>query len=123
LTDDRHQKPSATLLSVLLPMFTDGSRLYFCEAGTQVAHVSASGGEVIPVSIPLQYPVVLDISPKGSQLLVASINPQSSDDTNPQSSRDALLWTVPLPGGPPRRLGDIVGRNGTWLPDRSEEHT
>src|SRR5262249_7866704 len=33
------------------------------------------------------------------------------------TSLDGPLWTVPVLGGTPRRLGDLVGHGGAWSPD------
>jgi Tol biopolymer transport system component/predicted Ser/Thr protein kinase len=110
LTNDGRQKPSGVSLdNVPPPMVTDGSRLYFWESGPGLAQVSTSGGETVPVTTTLQDAGPDDISPKGSELLVGS--------SNPQSPYDSLLWIVPLPGGSPRRLADLVGQDGTWSPD------
>jgi Tol biopolymer transport system component len=92
-------------------MVTDGSRLYFWELGTSVSQVSASGGETVPLTIGLQGVVVYDVSPKGSELLIGSLNPQSY--------YESPLWLLPLPGGSPRRLADIFAQDATWSPDGS----
>ena len=34
------------------------------------------------------------------------------------TSLDGPLWSVPVLGGTPRRLGDLVGHAGAWSPDR-----
>jgi Tol biopolymer transport system component len=109
LTNDGRQKAKTfTSNGVPHPIVTDGSRLYFWESGPGMSQVSASGGETVPVALGLQNASADDISPKGSELLVGS-------DT--ESYYQSLLWIVPLPGGSPRRLADITGQGGTWLPD------
>ncbi len=111
ITNDGRQKPSSySPDGVPPPIVTDGSRLYFWEAGTGLMEVSASGGETVPVSAPIQSPVINGISPKGSELLVGATN--ATGYTNP-------LWILPLPGGSARRAGDIIAQDGTWLPDGS----
>jgi len=51
LTNDGRQKPNTvTSNGVLLPIISDGSRLYFWEFGPGMSQVSASGGTSIPVS-------------------------------------------------------------------------
>jgi eukaryotic-like serine/threonine-protein kinase len=91
-------------------LLTDGTRIYFGEyiAGKSViAEVSTSGGEaaVIPTSLPFAWAV--DISPKGSELLI------NSGDASP----DNPLWVLPLPTGSPNRLGDLTASLATWSPD------
>jgi serine/threonine protein kinase len=110
LTNNGRQKTNTfTSNGVPPPIVTDGSRLYFWESGPGMSQVSASGGETVPVSLGLQNASADDISPKGSELLVGS--------TNPGAYYQSSLWIVPLPGGSPRRLADITGQDGTWLPD------
>lgn len=89
---------------------TDGTRLYFNERISEkfvVAEVSATGGETAVVPSNLPFPGILDISPRGNELLV------SSGD----SYRDNSVWIVPLPTGAPRRLGEVSAREASWSPD------
>jgi predicted Ser/Thr protein kinase len=91
-------------------LLTDGTRIYFGEyiSGKPViAEVSTSGGEtaVIPTSLP--FPGPIDISPKGSELLI------NSGDAFP----DNPLWVLPLPTGSPNRLGDLTASFAAWSPD------
>jgi eukaryotic-like serine/threonine-protein kinase len=51
----------------------------------------------------------LSISSDGSELLVEEIQSPTAQ-TGP-------LWSVPILGGSPRRLGDILGSGGAWSPD------
>ena len=110
LTNNGRQKPSSFSPDNIPPtLVTDGSRLYFWEAGPGISQVSTSGGETVPVTMALQNPGIADISPKGSELLVGS--------ANPQNYYQSPLWVVPLPGGSPRRLADFTGQDATWWPD------
>jgi Tol biopolymer transport system component/DNA-binding winged helix-turn-helix (wHTH) protein len=109
ITDDGRQK----LISVELgsPLLTDGSRLYFGELDSGrniVAQASNKGGET--ASLPSISPLLrlADISPDRSELLVAGFV---------GSEGDAPLWAVPVSAGTPHRLGDLIGHDGTWLPD------
>jgi len=91
-------------------LLTDGTRLYFGEyvSGKPViAEVSTSGGEtaIIPTSLP--FPGAIDISPRGSELLI------NSGDAFP----DNPFWVLPLPTGSPNRLGDLTASSGAWSPD------
>jgi eukaryotic-like serine/threonine-protein kinase len=97
-----------------LPKFdlmTDGNRLYFMEnppARYTIAQVSVNGGETAPVSVPFENPILLDLSADQSELLVAQ--PMMAASSSP-------LWSLPLPAGSPRRLGEILARDGGWAPD------
>jgi len=90
---------------------TDGARLYLGvppDAYRNIAEVSISGGDPTPIpgSSPTMY--ALAVSPDGSQLLV--LDAQASAIATP-------LWSLPILGGSPRKLGDTVGRSGAWSPD------
>lgn len=88
---------------------TDGSRLYFRENRTEdqkIAQVSVAGGEVSVLPIPISHPVIADISPDHSQLLISTTD-----------SENDPLWTLPLPTGSPLRLGDIEVNGASWAPD------
>ena len=76
---------------------TDGSRIYFNEdEGEAIAQASLNGGEasIIPSSIKRLW--IWDISPDHSRLLAGT-----------GFGPDAPIWTLPLPAGSPRRLGNI----------------
>jgi Tol biopolymer transport system component len=51
----------------------------------------------------------LDISPDNSELLVINYSGMANGDQQ--------LWTLPLPSGSPRRLGNIVAHDATWTRD------
>ncbi len=93
-------------------LVTDGSRLYINEQGAtmHIVQVSTNGGDISPIVTPFPNVTALDISPDHTQLLVA--NPLGT-------SVQAPFWSLPLPSGVPRRLGDIVGYQygGTWSPN------
>jgi eukaryotic-like serine/threonine-protein kinase len=89
---------------------TDGARLYFNEfrSGSWIiAEVSASGGDTSEIPTTLPFPGVLDISPRGSELLI------NAGDAHP----DNPFWALPLPTGSPRRLGGVLASVGAWSPD------
>lgn len=91
-------------------LVTDGARLYFNElisGNIVIAQVSAAGGETAVIPTSLRSPQLLDISPRGSELLV------TSGDSYP----DNPLWVLPLPEGSPRRLGSATGSEASWSPD------
>jgi serine/threonine protein kinase/Tol biopolymer transport system component len=94
------------------PLLTDGSRVYFAEAsGTSavLAQVSVAGGEVAPIQTPFEQTALCDISDSGSELLVAAGGLKTGEE--------AALWTLPVLGGSPRRLGELVGGQAKWSPD------
>ena len=91
---------------------TDGARLYFGDLtsqGVAISQVSATGGDVAHVSVPSPTMVLLGASPDGSALLVA--------DEVGQTSFRGPLWSVPVLGGPLRKLGDITATCAAWSPD------
>jgi len=92
-------------------VLTDGSRLYFVEGASALAQVSVTGGETVPIPAPLQdagFVNLMDISPDGSELLMATA--QGSVTAGP-------LWTVPVLGRSPRRLGNLEVSVAAWSPD------
>jgi Tol biopolymer transport system component len=73
-----------------------------------LAQVSASGGETMQLPAPFEDLQLLDISTNWSELLVVS---------GVRREGEQPLWALPLLGGSPRRLGDIVASDATWSPD------
>ena len=94
------------------PILTDGTRLYFREiAGGQtitVAQLSTSGGETALLAIPFENVALWDIAPDHSRLLVANYRGLEPEEA---------LWTLPLPAGNARRMGDMVGHDAAWSTD------
>jgi DNA-binding winged helix-turn-helix (wHTH) protein len=105
LTSDGLEKSFAGL-------FTDGSRIYFTVStttGRYIAQVSTSGGETTPVPTPFRVVRAADISPSGSELLVGNFF---------ADQKEAPVFVLPLPGGQPRRLGNLVSDGAlAWSPD------
>jgi serine/threonine protein kinase/Tol biopolymer transport system component len=91
---------------------TDGTRLYFNEmiSGKIVlAQASASGGDTAEIPGPWANVMVLDISPRGNELLLA---------TEGTSALTYAMWILPLPAGSPRRLGNLETTGvAVFLPD------
>ena len=90
---------------------TDGPRLYIQEnidGHFVIAQVSASGGETIPIQTPFTNVSLLDISPDKSELLIGSFTGADVMQT---------MWTLPVLGGSPRRIGDVLASDGTWSPN------
>jgi serine/threonine protein kinase/Tol biopolymer transport system component len=91
---------------------TDGSRLYLYLSGSDyqgMAEMSGLGGErrKIPL-LPSTNMTPLAMSPDGLELLV--MDGQGVPPKGP-------LWTVPVLGGSPRRLGEIEGQDAAWSAD------
>src|ERR1700675_47726 len=93
---------------------TDGSRLYTSELVRDhlaIAQAATTGGETVLIPTPFQNARLLDISPGRSELLVAAFVGLEPD---------APLWVFPLVGGSPRRVGNLLGHDGTWSPNGEE---
>jgi Tol biopolymer transport system component len=60
---------------------------------------------------PFRNTFIQDISPNKAELLVASR--EAEEDEMP-------LWVLPVLGGSPRRLGDVLVHGATWSPDGRE---
>jgi eukaryotic-like serine/threonine-protein kinase len=106
LTSDRQKKFD--------PLVTDGSRLYFVmpgKSGWTITQVSVSGGETAPVASHFDDIQLADISPNGSELLIGQFNNALTN------ADDVPIYILPLPAGLPRRVGDILGRDGSWSPN------
>jgi serine/threonine protein kinase/Tol biopolymer transport system component len=91
-------------------LITDGTRLYFVEFSGDhfiVSQVSIAGGENAAIPTSLANPIVLDVAPDSSQLLLV----ESSF-----SQLDNQFWLQPLPAGSPRRM-EVRGHDAAWLPD------
>jgi serine/threonine protein kinase/Tol biopolymer transport system component len=110
VTNDRRSK--------VPPFLTDGLRLYFNAEGgdlfsLQVNQVSTNGGESVPLPIPLKNPMLLDMSRDRSELLLGSYEEIQASG----AGSSVTLWTAPVLGGSPRRLGDLVAGEAAWSPD------
>ena len=92
-------------------VLTDGPRLFVQESvGGRfvVAQVSASGGETIPIATPFQNVALDNISVDKSELLIGTFTGIQMDQP---------LWALPILGGSPRRLGNLVATDGIWMPN------
>jgi serine/threonine protein kinase len=92
-------------------LVTDGSRIYFNEGAPgswRIAQVSVNGGQTAPVTTRLVNPQITALSPDGSSLLalVGGFN----DPVYP-------LWSIPLPAGEPRPVGEIQAQDAAFFPD------
>jgi serine/threonine protein kinase/Tol biopolymer transport system component len=91
-------------------VLTDGSRLYITEVASnfRIIQASTTGGETSPVPTPFFNAYAVGISADHTQLLVGSFSGTSSE---------VEMWSLPLPSGAPRRLGNITAHDGAWSPD------
>jgi serine/threonine protein kinase/Tol biopolymer transport system component len=92
-------------------VLTDGPRLFIQENINErfvVAQVSASGGETVPIATPFQNVTPLNISADKSELLVGSFTGVELDQK---------IWALPVLGGSPRRVTDLLAWDATWLPN------
>jgi serine/threonine protein kinase/Tol biopolymer transport system component len=100
-----------------LPKFliaTDGSRLYLntgiliTSTNNGISQMSISGGEQVPVPSAFHTVLPLNISHDGAELLVKD---------NQGNKGSGQLWSLPILGGSPRKLGGVAGQDATWSPD------
>jgi serine/threonine protein kinase/Tol biopolymer transport system component len=97
--------------SLWLSLVTDGLRLYFpawVNGQIVLNQVSGAGGETVTLPAPFRSAILMDISPNRAELLVANFTP---------ADRETPLWSLPILGGPPRRLGDVQAHAATWSPN------
>ena len=92
-------------------LLTDGFRIYFTEGGPRnsvLQQVSVEGGEPAAVPVPFDLSNLAGMSPRRPELLIG---------TSPVIAGAGALWTLPVPGGQPRRLGDVLASDAVWSPD------
>lgn len=90
---------------------TDGSRLFLSVVDSGVEDVAAipiSGGEQTRITMPKAGMFPVDLSPDGSGFLV--VEGSGYPPVGP-------LWSLPILGDSPRRLGDAMGQIGAWSGD------
>ncbi len=109
LTQDGAGKLYSGTVNLPPPLLSDASRIYFAEplygGPSRLTQVSTAGGEAIPIEIPFESGAASEISPNRTELLIGG-PPEGNG-----------LWIMPLPGGQPRRLGNLIGGDATWTPD------
>jgi Tol biopolymer transport system component len=72
--------------------------------------MSVNGGPIAPLRASASGMQMLDISPAASEML--ALKPDLNDEVSQGS-----IWTVPVLGGYPRRLGNRIVQNAHWSPD------
>jgi serine/threonine protein kinase/Tol biopolymer transport system component len=93
-------------------LLTDGPRVYVQEkVGGRfiIAQVASVGGDTVPVATPFSNVSLDNISPDQSELLIESFT---------GSEIERPLWSLPVLGGAPRRLGNLFGHDAAWSPKR-----
>ncbi len=92
------------------PLLTDGTRLYF-QGRNGPVEMSINGGTIAPLRGSTQGMRMLDVSRDGSQLLI--MKPNLGDEGLNRGS----IWSVPVLGGIPKRIGNLTVTDARWLPD------
>ena len=90
---------------------TDGSRLFLTVTNSGVEDAMAipvTGGEATRIPMPGAEMFAVDLAPDGSSLLV--VDGHGYPSVGP-------IWSIPLLGGSPRRLGDTVAHVAAWSAD------
>jgi Tol biopolymer transport system component/DNA-binding winged helix-turn-helix (wHTH) protein len=90
---------------------SDGDRLYILEYDSGrfvVSQVSAAGGETSSLQTPFTNVMLGDITPDGSALLLGEFQ---------ETNKQVPVWSLPLPTGAPRRVGDLVVESFAPSPD------
>jgi Tol biopolymer transport system component/DNA-binding winged helix-turn-helix (wHTH) protein len=91
---------------------TDGQRVYFTALQNDhyvIGQVSVAGGETSLIPSPFENVMAAEVAPNGAALLL-SVLPRGSN-------LGFELWSLPLPSGPARRLGDFLVDSAAWSPD------
>ena len=91
------------------PLVTDGTRLYF-QGQDGPVEMSVNGGPIAPLRGSIAGMRMLDVSPDGSQLL--AIKQNLGDE-----SYRGEIWSVPVLGGAPKRIGNGMVTDARWMPD------
>jgi len=92
-------------------LLTDGVRLYITETQgnkQNLVQASTAGGETSQIPTPFGSVAIADIAPDHSHLLAADVIGTEAAEQG---------WILPLPAGPPRRLGDVFGHYAGYSPD------
>jgi Tol biopolymer transport system component/DNA-binding winged helix-turn-helix (wHTH) protein len=93
-------------------LLTDGQRVFFTEqtAGRATAvELTIKGGDAVALPITLENALLEDISPDGSEFLVAK-------PTSAHREQDPELWRVSAAGGLVQRVGDVRASAAAWSP-------
>ena len=92
-------------------LVSGGDRLYIQEYDSGrfvVSQVSAAGGESSSLQTPFTNVMLGNITPDGSALLLGEFQ---------ETNKQVPVWSLPLPTGAPRRVGDLVVESLAPSPD------
>jgi len=96
-------------------LLTDGSRIFMVEdrKGQTLVQVPISGGETVPVSVPVPFPrfQLTDMDRQHSELLLVNWHGKAVALEGP-------LWTYSVANGGYRRIGDLSVSDAIWATDR-----
>ncbi len=90
---------------------TDGVRLYFYRnsgTGHWIGQVAVGGGEPARVPMPSPFFKLFDVAADGASLLALEI----------ATYGEGPVWSVPIPGGSPQRIGNLTASSASWSQDR-----
>jgi len=90
---------------------SDGSRLFFLERDGDhwnTRQISVAGGESMPFGTSPRNTKIFDVSPDKAEMLFAPFAMRTPD---------LPLWAMPLVGGAPRRVGNILASAANFSPD------
>jgi Tol biopolymer transport system component/DNA-binding winged helix-turn-helix (wHTH) protein len=113
LTHSGHLALDMDVTENLMASATDGYRLFVpvVDGGRSgIATVPVSGGSPVLFSVPEEVasPMLGDVSPDGTQLLLRNhLSPESEQP----------LWVVPASGGSALRVSRVLAHDATWMPD------
>ena len=92
-------------------VLTDGTRLYIQEVVNGryvVAQVGVNGGDTTLLNMPFSNVALNNISRDRTELVVGAFT---------GAEWEQRLWVVPVVGGTPRHFADVLGQDGTWMPN------
>ena len=103
------------------PLLSDGVRIYFVSGSMNhrsISQISVNGGEASTLVSALQSPRLMDISSNGSELLAASFGPDPGVSMGEKAGlNESALWSISLPSGNVRRIGDLFADAAAFAPD------
>src|SRR5262249_26682444 len=112
ITNDGHPKDFPLIAArAFHPLVVGDKQLYFTEVvgGRRLlTQVSLADRETVVIPTEFAAPLVLDLSPNRTELLVAN---QTS------ALGEWPLWVVPVNGGSSRHVGSILCHGAAWAPD------
>jgi Tol biopolymer transport system component/DNA-binding winged helix-turn-helix (wHTH) protein len=103
------------------PLLSDGVRIYFVSGSMNhrsISQIPVNGGEASSLVSALQSPRLMDISSNGSELLAGSFGPDPGILMGEKAGlNESALWSISLPSGNVRRIGDLFADAAAFAPD------